>query len=79
VFFGVWALILTTVFVPYLRVGFFAMATMGYTANALTLMSISFTSGSHFAGLAWLAVAIAIAPAHTSEAALARFLNEEAD
>ncbi len=81
--FSIWALILTTVFVLYLRVGFLAMVTIGYTAGVLTNMPISFTSGSYFTGLAWLAVVVALAPAllglYTSLAGRSMFLNAAED
>ena len=74
---------LTTSTVLYLRVGLLALAAKGYTVAVLSVMPISFTSGSYFAGLAWLAVVTASAPAlvglNTSLAGRSMFLNAPED
>jgi hypothetical protein len=69
--------------VLYLRAGFLALVTQAYTMAVLSVMPLSFTSGSYFAGLAWLAVAVASAPAlfglYTSLASQSTFLNAPED
>ena len=69
--------------VLYLRVGFLALVALAYTHAVLDVMPLSFTSGSYFAGLAWLAVAVASAPAlfglYTSLAGQSVFLNAPED
>jgi hypothetical protein len=69
--------------VVYLRVGFLALVAQAYTMAVLSVMPLSFTSGSYFAGLAWLAVGLASAPAlfglYTSLEGQSVFLNAPAD
>ena len=69
--------------VLYLRVGFLALVAHAFTMAVLSVMPLSFTSGSYFAGLAWLAVAVASAPAlfglYTSLAGQSVFLNAPED
>jgi serine/threonine-protein kinase len=69
--------------VVYLRVGFLALVAQAYTVAVLSVMPLSFTSGNYFAGLAWLAVAVASAPAlfglYTSLAGQSVFFNAPED
>jgi len=69
--------------VLYLRVGFLALVAHAFTVAVLSVMPLSFTSGSCFAGLAWLAVAVASAPAlfglYTSLAGQSVFFNAPED
>jgi hypothetical protein len=81
--FGIVVVRLAVSTVLYLRVGFLALVAYAFTMAVLSVMPLSFTSGSYFAGLAWLAVAVASAPAlfglYTSLAGQSVFFNAPED
>ena len=81
--FGIVVVRLAVSTVLYLRVGFLALVAYAFTMAVLSVMPLSFTSGSYFAGLAWLAVAVASAPAlfglYTSLAGQSVFCNAPED
>ena len=65
------------------RMFYLALVAYAFTMAVLSVMPISSTSGSYFAGLAWLAVAVASAPAlfglYTSLAGQSVFFNAPED
>jgi serine/threonine-protein kinase len=81
--YGVVVVNLITTTTLYLRVGFLAWFAAGFTSAVLRFMPFSFTSGSYFAGLTWMAVAVALAPAlfglYTSLAGQSMFFNAPED